>query len=239
MQKTHNLLWTSGWDSTFRLLQIALIEKKTVQPIYIKDKNRKSLKNERNAIEKILKKIQKLHPVEFQLLLPLKIIDRNKIHENEAIKNSFLYLKNHIKIGSQYEWLAFYCEQSNITEVELCIDKDDISFSLFNFINPYLNTNTQITPIEIEKKNAVFSVFKYFKFPLFETNKKEMLKISIDNHWLPIMELTWFCHKPKNNKPCGKCNPCKTAIMKGLAFRIPLKNRLKGYFKIYVTSKLN
>lgn len=53
MQKKHTLLWTSGWDSIFRLLEIILIEKELVQPIYIIDEDRKSLKNELNAIDLI------------------------------------------------------------------------------------------------------------------------------------------------------------------------------------------
>ena len=37
-----NLLWTGGWDSTFRLLDLVLIKKKTVQPHYILDPDRLS-----------------------------------------------------------------------------------------------------------------------------------------------------------------------------------------------------
>lgn len=237
MDKTHYLFWTSGWDSTFRLLQLLLIEERKVQPIYIIDENRKSLQNELDAIEKIIKKIEDLYPSEFKNLLPFKRINRTEIYENENIKNSFSFIKRYVKIGSQYEWLAFYCEQSNSSNVELCIERDTIFSSLFNFINPYLTTNNQTTLIEVEKKNAVIAVFKYFKFPLFQTDKKEMLRISIENKWLQIMNLTWFCHRPKNNDSCGSCNPCKTTIIKGLGFRIPIINRFKGYSKIYIASK--
>jgi len=65
-----------------------------------------------------------------------------------------------------------------------------------------------------------------------------MLLIAKQNNWLDVLYLTWFCHNPKNNKPCGKCNPCTGVIKKGLSYRIPIKNRLKGYFKIYILNKI-
>lgn len=237
--KTHIVLWTSGWDSTFRLLQIILVEKHIVQPIYIIDESRKSLKNELFAIESILNKIKELYPNEYKSILPIIYFNKKDVVEDKAIKDSFSHILKQIKIGSQYEWLAYYCEQEKLKNVELSIDKDEISFSLFNFINPYLNSDNHIGTNENLNKNAVRTVFNYFKFPLFQTDKKEMLAISKKNNWLKIMQLTWFCHKPKNNNPCGKCNPCKTVIMKGLGFRIPLKNRLKGYFKIIKKNGLN
>ena len=37
-----NLLWTGGWDSTFRLLSLVLIKRKPVQPFYVIDVGRVS-----------------------------------------------------------------------------------------------------------------------------------------------------------------------------------------------------
>lgn len=65
-----------------------------------------------------------------------------------------------------------------------------------------------------------------------------MLGVAKANKWEEIMNLTWFCHKPKKNKPCGKCVTCVATIEKGLGYRIQLKNRMIGYFKIYKTKQL-
>ena len=40
--KPINLFWTGGWDSTYRLLYLLIVEKKYVQPYYIIDLTRKS-----------------------------------------------------------------------------------------------------------------------------------------------------------------------------------------------------
>lgn len=38
--QTHHLLWTGGWDSTFRVLQLLLCSRDAVQPHYIIDPER-------------------------------------------------------------------------------------------------------------------------------------------------------------------------------------------------------
>lgn len=228
------LFWTSGWDSTFRLLQLILLENVTVQPIYILDESRKSHVEELKAIQLIINKIASCHPSKSKYLLSPIISKKSEILEDIYIKENFNKIKNIIKIGSQYEWLAKYCKQNKLSNIDLCIEKDSIQTSLFNFINPYFSDNNNI---ECKNKDAIVSVFKYYNFPLFDTNKQQMFEISKKNNWLEIMELTWFCHKPKRSLPCGKCNPCKTTIMKGLGFRINFINRINGYIHIYIYDK--
>ena len=52
------LLWTGGWDSTFRLLWLSWIEGRTVQPLYIAEEGRASTAAELSAMKKILAEIQ-------------------------------------------------------------------------------------------------------------------------------------------------------------------------------------
>lgn len=51
--ETVNLLWSGGWDGTFRFLQLAS-EPICIQPIYIKDPGRGSQKYEIRAIHEII-----------------------------------------------------------------------------------------------------------------------------------------------------------------------------------------
>ena len=44
------LLWTGGWDSTFRLLQRVLIDKQPIQPIYFVNPDRESVREELKSI---------------------------------------------------------------------------------------------------------------------------------------------------------------------------------------------
>lgn len=224
MQKAINLLWTSGWDSTFRLLQIILIEKQIVQPYYILDNNRKSLNNELLAIENILKAIELKDKEAYKLILPVIYINRKDILIPSKINEAYNKIRIRLKIGSQYEWLAAFCLQEKITAVELSIFKNERTSVLFNEPN-YSDS------IGSHFKEAVETIYGNFSFPLIDTNKQEMYIISKNNNWISIMNLTWFCHKPKKGKPCGKCNPCNITTKEGLSFRIPFLNRLNG--KIY------
>ncbi|PXY40736.1 hypothetical protein DMB65_10900 [Flavobacterium cheongpyeongense] len=233
---THNLLWTSGWDSTFRLLQIILVEKENVQPIYVIDQTRKSLKVELEGIKKILNEIKELHPEAYKLILPVWYAE-DDITINKEIKESSVYINSFVKLGSQYSWLAQFCHNYNLNNVEICNDKNLKADSLTNFlITNYIKAD--YTDIENrEKYNKIDTVFKYFSFPVSTLSKRDMLAIAKEKKWENIMFLTWFCHKPRKNKACGKCNPCINVIKKDMGFRIPVFNRMKGYLKIYLSRK--
>lgn len=220
MEKAINLLWTSGWDSTFRLLEIIFKEKKKVQPYYIIDHNRKNSNFELKAIDKILKGLEDTYPTERKLILPLIIKEKKDINIPIHITNAFNKINTVIRIGTQYEWLAAFCEQEKLTEVELSVFKNERTLQIFNDSN------------QSDLKNAIHTLYKNFSFPLLDVNKMDMLLIARENNWLQFMNSTWFCHKPKNGKPCGKCNPCLITIKEGLGFRIPFINRLKGKIKI-------
>lgn len=225
------ILWTGGWDSTFRLLQLVLIEKIDVQPIYIKDTDRKSNNKELEAIDKILKALFKPFPEAQKRISPLIIIDKNEILIDQQLEESYNKISKTQKIGTQYLWIASFCKQNNINSIELSIEKDNRINSFYNFIVPFFNKHLNNPNLHLEEE--VNNLFHYFGFNLFEVTKIDILKISKENGWMEIMNLTWFCHRPKNDKPCGKCKPCLTAFTEGLNFRIPINRRIHSYIKLF------
>lgn len=58
------LLWTGGWDSTFRLLSLLLGEQREVQPYYIIDslRYRPAVPAEREAMRLIRQRLLRCHP---------------------------------------------------------------------------------------------------------------------------------------------------------------------------------
>ncbi|WP_136668382.1 7-cyano-7-deazaguanine synthase [Flavobacterium sp. H122] len=225
------ILWTGGWDSTFRLLQLVLTEKREVQPVYVKDIDRKSYRKELETIDLILDKIEKHHPEAIKNIKPLIVIDKNQIVIDPDLKECYDKICDVKKIGSQYLWLASFCKQNEIDSIELSIEKDNRTDSFFNFISPFFKENLP-NPNSLLKEEVI-RIFNYFNFNLFEVTKVDILNISKENGWMEIMDSTWFCHKPKNNKPCGKCKPCLTAFTEGLKFRIPAKRRIYAYIKLF------
>ena len=79
MSKIVYVLWTGGWDSTFRILQLQKKkseEKIIIQPIYVSDDSRKSEIKEIEAIKKITTMTRNIGSNE---LMDLKIIEKSEI----------------------------------------------------------------------------------------------------------------------------------------------------------------
>ncbi len=134
-----NLLWTGGWDSTFRLLELLLIEGKCVQPYYIVDHARKSTGNEFKAMEAIRKGLFSKRPETQEMLLPTIIANRIDIEPNKAISTKWLHLHKNYQLGGQYEWLALFCEQQGLYDLEMCLERHSPRSRFDRLILPELN----------------------------------------------------------------------------------------------------
>lgn len=227
-----NLLWTGGWDSTFQLLQTVLLYKVEVQPYYIVDPNRRSMLRELMAIRKIKKHLFTEFPETAGLIRPIifKMVDDIEIDPD--IERAFNEFRKEKHMGVQYLWLASFCKNEGINDMQLSIEKSEVP-------DPNLwDTNLEGKLIEEKIGNQLISridpslnqtkevlIFKYFTFPLIHYTKLDMLQIAKDKNWLQFMDLSWFCLFPtKKNEPCGTCKPCIQTITEGFAYRMP-KNR--------------
>lgn len=163
------------------------------------------------------------------LLRPTKYFSVSQIPADPEITNAFNAVKNTQFIGSQYDWLARYCKYLCINNLQLCIHEDDKAAVV---VGPFLSKkNSDKEPAALEDQYLGTNehlVFKWFEFPILKLTKTDMAGIAEQHGWTEIMKKTWFCHSPVNEKPCGRCNPCKYTIEEGLAWRIPAQRRLMG-----------
>lgn len=219
MSVIHKVLWTSGWDSTFRVIDLYK-KGATIQPIYVFDDNRASSKKELETIDLLKHLIETKYPNSSGKILELKIIQRKGIPKNAILKFAFKVLKSRQRLGKQYYWLALLAKTNK--GLELSINKND----LFDFFlmdktitleDEVLGKNWMINP----NKTDFFTknIFENMRFPLINLTKVEMKKISEENGFIDIMNQTWFCHD-SDTKPCGKCNPCKQHIKDNMAYRL-------------------
>lgn len=219
------LLWTGGFDSTFRLLQLLLSEGKKVQPYYIIDKNRKSTDVEFRTMDRIRKLIVSNYPITNDLFKFTKYYFVDQINIDKKINAAWRSIKNDRHIGEQYRWLASFCKQYQISDIELSIQKHEYHKKRENSI-------VNILSGEAIPEN-MSTLFKYFSFPLKDLSKKDMMTIARKNEWTSILNKTWFCHRPITLPgfkaiPCGGCNPCIIATEEGFSDRIPMFNRVMG-----------
>lgn len=232
-EKTAKLLWTGGWDSTYRLLNLLIVQNRTVKPYYIIDPIRYSIGAELRARNKIKKMIFDLKPETKKLLLPTEYLELTDIQPREDLTEKYWNLRKKYFMGEQYEWLARFTEQFNLHDLEMSIHIDDKAHYVLSSYVVKVNDNNDIYyMLRDDVENDDYDIFKNFKFPLFNLTKVEMEKNAKKLGFVNIMEETWFCFRPlKDDKPCGICAPCSYAIEEGMKRRIPMKGLMKHKLK--------
>lgn len=230
------LFWTGGYDSTFRLCELLLIDKVPVQTIYISAdidddlsnpsaKYRHSTKNELNSIKNIRTHISTSYPELSHLLLPTKYIKKIKISEYIKSNMTLLADRNMIRRSTcQYGAMAQYTNKIN-KDVEVCIVKETISSqkknTIYHSIKNKLICNYGKCPLNERKLNPIQTnwykpllIFKHFVFPLYTLSKEDLYIIAKKHRFLNILKMTWSCWYPDDNgKPCNKCIMCRERII--------------------------
>jgi 7-cyano-7-deazaguanine synthase in queuosine biosynthesis len=213
---TH-ILFTGGYDSSYRLLEAVIVEKKIVQPHYIIDHRRHSRKIELKTILKILDLLKAKFPFAKELLLDPIYTKRKDIPKSELHRKQIAILKKQMHVGEQYFWLADYSQLYPNYSFELSVMKHEFikenlsKYFLENKIGQGANCRIVDEPAIPELK-----AFAPFRFPILHITKKEMLERAIKNDFSDILLNCWSCHRPTIfNNPCGYCNPCKLAIENG------------------------
>ncbi len=230
--KNVNLFWTGGWDSTFQLLQLLIIHKLRVTPFYLIDENRKSTGVEILTMHRIKNRLFEKYPHTKELLRPTQYFGVADILPDLEIEEAFKTIRKEKFLGSQYDWLARFCKENSITDMQLCIHHQQTPFVIENMVSEESDDSLSVFRVD-PKFNMTneYDVFCYFSFPIFNLSKVQMAAIANEQGWQQEMRLTWFCHNPrKGMMPCGKCNPCIQTIEEGLAWRIPTSIRISSFF---------
>lgn len=229
-----DLLWTGGWDSTFRFLQILLHEKKSVQPYYVIDPARHSTGVEiqfRNALKKA---ICDRYPHTEKLIRSTIFINIESIKPDDEILNAYLNLKQFVPLGNQHEWLPRFCKQNHIFGMEMSTENGSTPEELWanaRFLkNHFSDDPDTLSEHEYFLYKTSKTLYKYFRFPVIQYSKQDMLVEAERNDWLPILTKTWFCYQPlyipfKGYVPCGNCVTCKYLIRIDFGWRIPFYSR--------------
>lgn len=219
MSETKNVLWTGGWDSTFRVIQL-FNRGICLQPIYVIDKNRASTSKEIETIEILSRKIEENFSSSKGKILPLKLIKRENIPFNLYLKIIFKIIKRRRRIAKQYYWLACLSRKYNNLEEgfhaadrKQIIELDD----LIEIKDETQHINWVVNPKKIDFLRR--QIFKNIRFPLANISKVDMKKQAEENGFIDIMNSTWFCHGSAS-KPCGKCIPCKQYITDNMGYRL-------------------
>ena len=231
---TIHVFWTGGFDSTFRICQLLIDEKRKVQPIYVNVSSldgyfifgnqvkRESTHYELKTMNKIRKYLNKKYPYTKKLLL--KTIKVNNITKDPQYLNAMknLYFSKYgicapllnqfngyfSRPSNQYTTIAQYAKNYKYP-IEVSVEKCDTG----------LDKHTQTFRIGkghqcklLENKPNNLKIFDKLRFPIIHLTKQDMFKIAKQNKYDDVLKQTWSCWFPINGKPCGKCDMCKHRV---------------------------
>lgn len=216
-------LWTGGWDSTFRIIQLYNRDV-IIQPIYVVDPGRKSSKKEIETIQLLTEQIKNRFVNSKGEILPVELIQKKNIKNNLFLKLIFKLNRKFYKLrmGKQYYWLACLAKNYN-SKLEQCFhlesDRDQLisTKDLQEIVDETGGRNWVVNP----KKMSFLKrqIFKNVRFPLMYISKLEMKSYAEAHNFIDIMNNTWFCHR-SGDKPCGECAPCKQYVKDGFGYRV-------------------
>jgi len=224
------LLWTAGWDSTFRLLEALLVRGRVVQPYYLIDPERPSTPEELHAMQRVAAAVAAAHPgAARERLRDTRIWKGTDVRPDAEITARYLRLKARSHLGGQYDWLARFAAQQGLSDLELAIHRDDRAAA---FLEPHVvrrdGGGDPYYRLRDDPPDPDLRLFERFRFPVFDKTKRDMQRVAAERGFADILELTWFCHLPTpRGQPCGTCNPCRYTIEEGLGRRVPLRGRLR------------
>ncbi|KGQ19416.1 hypothetical protein LF41_3068 [Lysobacter dokdonensis DS-58] len=224
------LLWTGGWDSTYRLLVLLLELERSVEPWYLYDAQRASASMEVRAMDRMRAWLAEHHPATRARLLPTRVVRLDEVQPDPVIEAAFAQVLRVRGIGDQYAFLARFAKQFDVQGVELSLEKTihGAHGVMHEFVGRARDAHGLDTyrVEDAHLRTPIGTIFGGFSLPLFNTDKLETLAHVRESGWNDVMAMTWFCHSPtRDGRPCGFCNPCQYAIQDGFAWRIPQRRR--------------
>jgi len=205
------LFWTGGYDSTYRLCELLLIEKRKVQPLYVNynldsaNQNdfwvRKNRKNEINSMNEIINMLLIRYPSVKKLLKSTLYIENNidnKEYDEELEKLNLWPKKRKIHQYSHLGKISYHLK----IPLELGILGVDGGKPFIRFINKHINETGRL---KVQKSHPLY----YFKFPLFKRSKKDLCNTAKEHNFDDIIRKSWSCWFPKNDQPCMRCPMCR------------------------------
>jgi hypothetical protein len=216
--RTVYLFITGGYDSIFRLCQVAM-SRTPIQGIYLNLPNvdgtsghRRNTKFEMGSIINAVKELRKMGYGQY--IYPTQIITSVKL--SPKVRN---VCYNFYKTGlwsrpvTQYVYMMEISLQMNkiIETGVLC----DPNAAIHATIGKYINPKTQMVDLEKIKRGGDLDliIFRNLRFPLCGTSKQSMLTYAQNNGFAHILRKTISCWYPDNRgNPCGKCEMCRERI---------------------------
>jgi len=213
------VFWTGGFDSSFRIFDLVRRDAQDVQPIYLIDVGRRSHPMEIETLSRLRAALAARFPGA-RRLAPTAIFDRRDFPVGPEIAGAFAALRAEERIGAQYEWLAQFARDMGAPDgsIDMGLVAHDAPTALHRtiFQEPAARTARL-------KPGPASILFRAFAFPMIAMRKGDIEQAAVEGGFEDLLRMTWFCHAPVGDLPCGACAPCKDARVErqGVVFAPP------------------
>lgn len=227
-----DVLWTGGWDSTFRVLELVLLHKATVQPHYIVNVERRSTRQELRAMRDIKTHLGDVDSEAAARLKSPRLVPLESIAQNSAITRQYEELRSRFELSPQYEWINRYIAQEGLSALEVGFQKNDDSPHFERLRELAVEStaadgsSTWTLPPDHGENTLV--MFETMSYPLLWKTKEEMGAIAKQNGFFELLSMSWFCHFPVGDAPCGACSTCRHTVDAGQAYRFTPLGRIRN-----------
>lgn len=219
-KNTVKLLWTSGWDSTYRLVELSRMNV-TVQPIYVTGMGRPSEKRELQAQREILDALaQKKESI--AEILPVRYIDAAEIPHNDKIRWAYDEIKKTVALGIQYETLAQCAAMFDSVEIgsEGGLEQNLRMTEAINLCGELIQKDgTYMINPDTANEMGKYA-FSHFTFPIIDKTEVQMADNIKKWGYQDVMSHIWFCHKPINGEQCGLCRACEVKMLNDMEWLV-------------------
>ena len=203
------LLWTGGWDSSFRLLQLLLVEGAAVQPIYAVSLTRRTAMVELQTMERMRRALL-ARLDDPSRLLPTTVVVAEQHPPRPELTALWTSLRRRVPLGVQYLWLAELAEALDWRGVELCIEKHP------GGPGPWERAVFDAPGSLNDSPEA--ALFARWSFPVIGLTKEDMGALARRHGFYDVLVQRWFCQDPLMGRACGRCRPCSLANRDGVDF---------------------
>ena len=210
-----SVLWTGGWDSTFRVLDLLHNTDYVVQPYYLIYLGRQSTYHELATVNRLMDDLSHFGA---RLRKPwIQLADRYKYAEEPYAGALKTVLKTH-HLGTQYLCLAQFRDAVDCSDIELCVVADDCASECMRGYEHF--DSDGVATVAIDAPAPIRILLGGFRFPLLRLKKDQLFQSAERQGFLPLLEKSWFCHQPIEGAPCGHCAPCRNVVAQGLEYRL-------------------
>lgn len=231
MKQEKRVLWTGGWDSTFRMVELSF-EDVDIFPVYVLDPGRHSKEIELQRMNHIID-VLKRKPLTKARIHEIEVIRLEDIPEDPQITQAYNIIHSQTNLGSQHEWLARLGKQMPGLEMGTEAGEPETSH-IIHAIRDFGELVVEdgighLDPTNSSKEGML--VLGWFGYPIITRTEQDMLRQIRQWGYEDVMENIWFCHMPISGKPCGCCHPCEVKMESDMAFLLPKKAQMR--YKIY------